>query len=85
MIDDMDHDWCDIELLVLKRRIVHVKIDPISHNTRLTRLTSRMGIQLWWMCMSLVVDLTTWILNLYIEQLCNSTNQLYYSKGYRTT
>jgi hypothetical protein len=34
---------------------------------------------------SLVVNSTTWILNLYIEPLCNSTNQLYYSKGYRTT
>jgi len=29
--------------------------------------------------------LRTWILNLYIEPLRNSTNQLYYSKGYRTT
>jgi hypothetical protein len=28
--------------------------------------------------------LRTWILNLYIEPLRNSTNQLYYSKGYRT-
>jgi hypothetical protein len=32
-----------------------------------------------------VVNSTTWILNLYIEPLRNSTNQLYYSKGYRTT
>jgi uncharacterized protein YbgA (DUF1722 family) len=32
-----------------------------------------------------VAESTTWILNLYIEPLRNNTNQLYYSKGYRTT